>query len=349
MTKFSAKKCLLLCLIVSLVLIVAGAFVFGFAGMNLDSTMKDYTSVEVTDNGYMANDANYRTALEDFCLEEIEKEYAVEKVLYSGFQLDTHLEFILSDIASDAELAALADKLEEALAGEAFGEGLTLGTAGDVSVGWHVAVYAPHYEYVWRTAIGFAAVLVLLFAYVAIRFKVGMGVTALVAALHDTLLTFALLCLVRIPMGASFICILAFAMLLSVFFSLKLFGKMRKDFRMEERKELASEESVLLSASEGRKGIFFTAIALAAVSVVLAVVGLIAGFDLFAFMAGALVAVIVCTYSALLLSPSLYALIKKKSDEDRAKKAKYNYASEKANKKNAKEEGTRAEEPAGNA
>lgn len=351
MTKLSTKKCLLMCLVISLVLIVAGAFLFGFLGFNTDSTTQDYTSVEVADNGYMATDSAFRSSLEELCLGEIEGKYAVGNVSYSDFAgTDPHLEFILSEIVGDEEMGTFVEGLESTLSTETYGDtGRTYGEIADISVTYHNAVYAAHYEQVWRAAIAAAVVLVLLFAYVAIRFKVGMGVTSLIAAVHDVLLTLAVVALCRISAGAPLVCVAVFAMLFSMFLNLKVFGKMRKDFRLDERKDLSAKDAIELSVRESRKGVFIASILAAAAIVVLAVVGIIAGFDLFSFMIAALVAVIACTYSSLVLSPTIYTLIKEKSDAARARKARYDYSSEKANKKNAKVEGNRPEESAGNA
>ncbi len=343
MSKLSVKKTLFISLVISLVLIIAGAFVFGFIGFNPDSSSQEYTSLEVADNGYMAINTSYRTALEEFCLDEIEGQgYDVSDVSYTAEASGGagRLEFILSGDVAEEDVASFTQALDSALAAQTFAEsGSTFKDLGDISVTYHQAVYEPHYEYIWRTAIGIGVALVLLFAYVAIRFKVGMGVTSLIAAVHDVLLTLAVIALLRIPAGPTVICIAAFALLLSVFLNLKVFGKMRQDFRLEERKDLSAREAVALSARESRKGVFIAAILAAAALVVLAVVGLIVGFDLFSFTIGALLAVIVCTYSSLVLSPAIYALIKEKSDARRAERAKYNYASEKANKKNANQEG----------
>lgn len=342
MSKLSVKKVLLLCLTVSLVLIIAGAFVFGFLGFNPDTSSEDLTSVEVVDNGYMTINSGYRTALEDFCSDAIAaKGYDVDKVSYTSEASGGmgSLEFILSGDVEEAALASFAQDLDASLASSNYGDAGSYKEIGDVSVTYHTAEYLPHYEYIWRTAIGAGAALVLLFAYVAIRFKVGMGVTSLIAAVHDVLLTLAVIALFRIPAGPAVICVAAFALLLSIFFNLKVFGKMRQDFRLEERKELSAKEAVALSARESRKGIFAAAVIAAAALLVLAAAGLIIGFDLFSFMMGSLLAVIVCTYSSLVLSPSIYALIKEKSDANRAKRAKYNYASEKASKKEVKQEG----------
>ncbi len=342
MNKLSAKRTFLLCLVIGLILIVAGGLLFGLAGFNPDSSARDYTSIEVADNGYMENDPNFRDALETVCTEEIEGQgYDIGDVLYAAEASGGagRLEFVLTGEMSEEDAASLAEALDTALASGNYAQaGSSYKDVGDISVAWHDAVYEPHTEYIWRTSVGIAVALVLLFAYVAIRFKVGMGVAALVAAAHDVLLTLALIALLRIPAGPTVICIAVLALLLSVFFECKLYGKVRQDLAMEERKGMPAEEAVMLSARESRKGIFIGAVLAAAALVVIAVAGLIVGFDLFSFMLGSLLAVIVCTYSSLVLSPALYALIKTRSDARRAERSKYNYASEKA-KKNVNQEG----------
>ena len=60
------------------------------------------------------------------------------------------------------------------------------------------------------------------------------------------------------------------------------------------------------------------------------------GFDLLSVMLSTLMAIVVSAYSSLFLSPAIYACIKERSDANRAKKAKYNYASEKKQEKAAK-------------
>lgn len=344
--KLTLKQLLLLCLTISLAIIVAGAFLFGFLGFNPDSSTADYTSIEVADNnGTIVTDSNYRAALEDFCFSEIDAAgYDVSDVEYSPAPTGTagRLEFILRGSVNEDEIAAFTEQLSAALAEESYGESGTLAEVGDTSVTYHSGVYVPHYEYIWRTAIGIGVALVLLFAYVAIRFKVGMGVVTLLAAVHDVLLTLGAIALFRIPAGPTVICVAVFALLISIFFNLKVFGKMRQDLRLEERKELPAREAVALSAKESRKGIFIAGILAAAALVVLAVVGLIVGFDLFSFMLGSLIAVIAATYSSLIFAPALYAVIKERSDARRAERAKYNYASEKARKKSEKQEAKEA-------
>lgn len=332
MSKTVSKKSLFVCLIISLVLIIAGAFVFGFLGFNGNATMDDYTSIEVSDSGYMAFDDNFRASLQDFCSAEIEKGgYDVAAVKYnqSASGAGSSISFRLSD--SGEGLDEFVDALSIAI-----DSGVENAELAVVSVTYHNVQNEAYYDFIWRTAIAAAVAAVVLFIYAAIRFKVGMGFTALIAAVHDVVITLAVAALLRVPVGVAFIGVAAYSLLISAFMNLMVFGKMRRDFRSDERKNLPAREGIALAVADSRKTVFVTAILLAAAFVVLGVAGAVVGIELLWFMLTGLMAVIASTYSSLCFAPAIYACIKEKSDAKRAEKAKYNYASDKQKSKEAK-------------
>ena len=331
MSKLITKKFLLCCLAVSLVLIVAGALVLGLAGFNPDTTMRDRYIVEVKD--LISLDESSRKELSDFCNTEIEKQYSVSQIRYSESSATGGgvIEFVLASNAEEPSEEFL-EGLKTSIGGSGI-EGID-GTL--ISVTYHDSDNIAYYGYIWRTAIGVGAVLVLLFVYISVRFKVGMGLTALLAGLHDVLLTLAIVALLRIPAGIGLAGVAVFSLMMSALLNLFVFGKMRRVFRAEETKTLPAREAVAYSVSESRKGALTIAVLAAAVCVVLGVVGVIIGFDLTSFMLSALMAVIASTYSSLLFAPAIYAGIKEKSDAAQAKKSKYNYVSDKKKEKEAK-------------
>lgn len=328
MSKLVTKKSFFICLAVSLALIVAGAFVFGFLGFNPDSTTKDYTVIEVSDSGYMSLQDNFRTGLQDLCADRIEAEYDVADVRYTeSTSAGGVIEFILR---SGMPTQEFLDTLRSDIAASGI-EGIDV---ADVSVSVHSVENEEYTRYIWRTAIAGGVALVILFAYVAIRFKVGMGVSALVAAVHDVLLTLAVVALLRIPAGVALIGVAAFSLLLSAILNLTVLGRMRSDFRSQPE-GLSARDAVAQSVASSRKNVLLVAVILAAAWVVFGVIGAIVGMDLLTIMLCALMSVVVSTYSSLIFMPALYACIKEKSDAKKADKARYNYESE---KKRAKEE-----------
>ena len=76
-------------------------------------------------------------------------------------------------------------------------------------------------------------------------------------------------------------------------------------------------------------------LAMAAILLIVAIVGLCTGVSLTWIMIAALIGVLVCTFTSVLIAPSMYAAIKTASDARRAEKSKYNYASEKRRAKAA--------------
>lgn len=336
MSKPVTKKRLFVCLAISLAVIIAGAFLFGFMGFNTDSTTSDYRMIEVSDYLSAFRDqtaAEGEQSLFDYCRSEIEG--AGYKIVNErgteSTALGNTMEFVVSGGTAD-ELKTFASELQTDI-GTQFGD---LGNSAIVTVSYHSVDNQPYYEYIWRTAIGAGVALVLLFAYVAIRFKVGMGVTALIAAVHDVLLTLAAVALLRIPAGITLIGVAAFSLLLSAVLNLIVFGNIRRDLRSDERKDLPAREGVALAVKDSVKSVFTVCILLAALTVALGAVGAFIGFDFLSVMLSTLMAVVISAYSSLVLSPAIYAGIKERSDRIRAEKSKYNYASEKKREKAAK-------------
>ena len=317
MSKPVSKKRLFVCLAVSLVILIAGAFLFGFMGFNPDSTMDDYNMIEVSDYLSFRNEAagEDTESLYDFCRGKLEEANfrIVDERATESTALGNSVEFVISG-SSEEELQAFVSQLQQAIADQ-FGE---YGDSAVVTVAYHSVENQPYYEFIWRTA------------------KVGMGVTALIAAVHDVLLTLAVVALLRIPAGVTLIGVAAFSLLLSAVLNLIVFGKMRRDFRSEDRKNLPAREGVALAVKDSLKNVLIVCILLAALTVCMGAVGAFIGFDLLSVMLSTLMAIVVSAYSSLFLSPAIYACIKERSDANRAKKAKYNYASEKKQEKAAK-------------
>ncbi len=292
-------------LIVSLALIVVGAFLVGFVGFNGDSTTSDTYVIEVRDMLRLTDDA--RDALQDYCTDELGDSCSVVSVKASESSATgaTVLEFSVTADSMD-ELAAIADSLGSSIASASIdGVDATL-----ITVSYHDSVNAPYYTYLWRTAIGLGAGLVLLFLYAAIRFKLSAGISALVAGAHDVLLTLALVAIFRIPAGVGLIGVATFSLLFSAFLNLFVFNKVREMRKTEATRDLPAGEMIRTAVRDNRMVILMTAIFAALCCVILGAVGLFIGLDLTWIMLAALLAVVVSACSSLFLSPSLYVVLK---------------------------------------
>lgn len=324
MNKVLSKKGLTVCLAIAVIVIVVGAFLAGFLGYNPDGTHQNYSVVEVTDAGYSASDAQDEFVA--FCKDEISKTYAVTDVKVT--QSYTTGTSVFTYYVNGTPDRAFCDQLETAIAGCTI-EGVNGALA---SVTFHEGTNLSYSDYAWRTAVGAAVAFVLLFVYVAIRFRLGMGVSVLIAGVHDVALLLALAAIVRLPVSPAFAGIAAIVLLLSALLNLYVFGRMRSDLRTDEFKAKSAEEAVADSVRNARPTVLVVALSVAAVAVILGVVGAFTGIDLTFAMVAAVIGIALATYSSLVLSPAVYALIKKKWDAKRAENAKYNYASDKKKK-----------------
>lgn len=333
------NKRLTISLIVSIVLIVLGAVMLSvFHGFNDDNFSKDKTVIAVTGDPIVVIREDFRNDLSDLCVETLEKSGAkIQSERYLDATDKGIFEYVLKGDYTQEELNAFVSSLETAIAtGKAGTDELTFGETSIISVTYHSQKNIDYYKYLWTFAIAAAVAVVLSFIYFAIRFNLGTGVTMAVAGVHDILLTLAVVAILRIPAGVGIAAIGAFALLMSVFLNGFVFGRIRRDLRSDEFKNLTAREAVEASLKGSRKPVLVTAVIALAFIVVVCVIGIIVGFDLAAFMLCALVAVLVNVYSTLVLSPSVFAVLKEKLDISKAKKAKYNYESEKKKGKEKK-------------
>lgn len=352
MAKATSKKQLLLCLVLSIAVIIAGAFVFGFLGFNEDSSVSDKTAVEVqTPISFFASDDDQESFV-SVCEETIENAgYTVAETNYyeESSGIYDYYEFVITRSTgtfTQDEKDALCEALETAI------YALSDSDVGNVEITRDILLSVVtvesenqyYWEYVWRTAIAVGCVWVIAAAYVAIRFKLGMGVTLLVANAHDVLLTLAVIAILRIPVNTTVIGVAALSVMVSLFMNLCVLGRMRLNFRSEDWKGIPSREAVAKSASESRKTVLLTAAAMAVILVLIGIGGIFFSLDLTFIMIGGLIATAVSVYSSLFLTPAVYAGMKERSDKIAEERMKYDYISDKERKRREKEERRRQEE-----
>ena len=174
--------------------------------------------------------------------------------------------------------------------------------------------------YLWRAALAGAVVLLAEFIYIAVRYKLNMGAAAAISSLTGTLLTVALVALVRLPVTASLAYAGAFALLYTTVTSMLALNKMRENFKTDEYKEKSADEAIVSSLPVK------TILAFAAVSAVaLVLVGAIAVASVRWFAIASLIGVLAGTFASLIFMPAIYLPLKKLSDKRAAERARYDY------------------------
>ena len=311
--KKTAKKTTLLSIIVAVVL--AAAIAVGIlcgvksSVFNMNAQMKDSKTLTVSMNQYA-----YSTRLEE-----------VESVCESTFgNLDVQYELkgkmsgdeseIVYVFESNADLSkvqtALETKLEEKA--ESWGAFITVSTNSEKAV----SVLARHYTL--RALIAGAVVAVLVFAYVSLRYKLGIGIVTAVATVLGMALTAGIAILARIPVTSSVAYVIAVAGLFSAVTTLFTMNKLRANMKKEGAAELSAEDLVADSIATKEIGLLTLFAGGAFVFT-----GALAASNVRWFAILSLIGVLVAAFIGLLYAPALYIPVKKCADKRPDRKVTY--------------------------
>ncbi len=144
--------------------------------------------------------------------------------------------------------------------------------------------------------------------YFAIRYKLRCGISALVSLLAAVGVFVSLAAITRIPVGTSFIALVAIVGVLTMIASCVLFDRVRKNFKNDANAKAARSEVIATSAAQSKKINLVTVIALAVAVVVLAVFAVISslGIATLAPYALALMGLISCAFATVLVMPAVH-------------------------------------------
>mgnify|MGYP001637520314 CR=1 FL=1 len=238
MKKFDSVKSLKIFAVIALVLIVAGAFVLGFAGYNKDVRYKAHCEVKVTaeENFGDVNKQMTDTAESVFSSRGIH--FVYKETMDDGRSV-IYL-FDGTDSISDEVLADLNKKLEKGFASSTV-------TVDVRAVRYNAEGYSSLGE-MWWLLLAAGILLILAFFYTAIRYKwAAAGAVALTVIVSSALA--AMVCaLVRVVITPAFLAVMAGSFAFSVLTTLYFANVIRED-----RKNVANEG---LGAAELVSGAF---------------------------------------------------------------------------------------------
>lgn len=297
------KNVTLLSVIMAIVLAVS-IVITAIFGVNYASTVSDQNTLTVTMNRYV-----YDNRLDDVkavCEKEF-KNLSVEYTYYGEMNGDECEIVYVFD--KTAELDEVKVSLKKAVADKAAEndewEFIEVATAKE-KVQTNVPV-----SYVVRATIAVAVFAVLAFVYVALRYRLYMGVTVAIAILLSAVMTTSIVLLARIPVTSSVIYAVVISSVLGAIFTVLSLNKIRSN-----TEELSAEEKVY--ASVATKEITAITVALGAA---LVLVGAIATWSVRWFAICALVGLLVSALIGLVFVPAAYVPMKKAEDKalDRSK------------------------------
>ncbi|MBQ8657579.1 MAG: hypothetical protein IJ506_00400 [Clostridia bacterium] len=305
-------KPLLLSVIVA-VIVIAGIVVGAIFGFNKAATVDDMKLLTVNMDSFV-----YETELEkveEICeeaFEDVSYKYS-QKGVMSGADQEISYAFDKEENL-DTVKKALADELQKAFPDFEIRVTVTTET---------VEKSLPT-SYIVRAAIAGAIFCVLAFAYTAIRHNLATGSAISLAMWLSGALTFAVFTLTRIPVTTAFTYVLFFNLIVTAIAASFTFRKVDETLKTEAGKAMSVDELTQSSVATKEILIFVVATAIA-----LVLVGAIATHTMRMFAISSLVALVVSTFSAWLFAPAVFAPLKKVSDKNAAKRARYDYKKDK--------------------
>ncbi len=277
-------------------------------GVNYAPTLKDCETLTVTVNTKAFEDKS--EDIQDICetaFDNNKVDYTIVKFSeMSGDDCEIVYEFAKgTDLtATKAELAkSFADKI----AGDWNGSFIT------VSTGSEKVFTAIPTSYVVRAAIATAVFAILAFVYVAIRYRLSMGILVAICSLLGSVMSAALVLLVRIPVTNSFLYIVSLAAPVTATFVLLMLNKVRAAIKAGNE---ATAEELIVNSCACKE---LTVIAIVG-GVALVLIGAIATTAVRWFAVAALVAFAMTLFIGGVFAPAAYLPLKKAEDKRLAKK-----------------------------
>ncbi len=299
--------------IVLAVVVAAAVAVSCIFGVNFSKTVGNVNTVTVTGGFFQDSSLD---EVEDVCRNSLEKAGKIAYVKNGGrMGADNELVFVFAEDVDVTEAVAALKTVLTAKCADV-NDKVFYGTTVTVQPGNLKSAATIPVSYVVKAAVAVVVFAALAFLYVAVRYKLNMGLVAMAATLVGAVVTAAVVLLVRIPVTYAVVYVAAVAALLSAAMTMLFLNKARANGKLDMNAETLVEESCACKE----------VLALAAVlTVALVLVGAIATAAVRWFAVAAFVGVLVSTFVALVFAPALYLPMKKAEDKKAAETNKSGY------------------------
>ena len=314
MNKCCAKtvnKITLLSVILAIVVAVS-IVITAIFGVNFAAKVNDNQTLTVTVNRYFYD--NQLDKLESACDEEFAKQGLSVQYAYKGEMSGDECEIVYV-FDKGANLTDAKAALKTAFAAKTADGGEWDGAFIEVATGKEVVETKIPVAYVVRAAIAVAMFAVLAFIYVALRYRLYMGLTTATSALLAAIVSAAVILLARIPVTTAMLYAVVVSSMLAAVFVMLTMNKLRANMD-----ETDAEEKIISSIATKE-----IAAITAALGVALVLVGAIATWTVRWFAVCALIALLVAALIGLCFAPAMYLPLQKAADKKAANRTKSGY------------------------
>lgn len=313
MNKLLTKKSLFVMAIVTGAILILSLALNLILGVNYAKSAEDYKTVTVEVNDYHFK--NELDDVKDVCettFETLKQDY---KYYYTAeMSADGELVFVFEN---SVDHLAVKDALETAFQTATAKDGVLDGAEVFVMASVEKVVVSIPAAYAWRATFAVLAFTALTFVYVALRYRLNMGLVAAGSTLLGAVLTTALVLLVRIPVTTSIFSVGVIGAMLSAVMTLLTFNKVRANLKTEEFENMSAEETMEKSVAVKE-----TLALVAVLGTALVLVGAIATANVRYFALMALIGLVAATFVGAVLASAVFVPLlakAKKADEEKTK------------------------------
>ncbi len=316
--KLDVTKRRLVWLLIPVAIILVGIILVSTIGFNLGIDFTGGTVINVIPNEInISDDNNYNQVKAD--IEEVLNEFGLKSTQFQIVENDqgqaVSVRFQDKAGADEKEMNVLInDKIIPALY-EKFGMDKNDDRfANYVQASDRIGATSSS-ELLLKALIAIMASIVLILIYIAIRFEVSSGLSAIVALFSDVLVTCSIVLMCRIQINTTFIAALITIIGYSINNTIIIFDRVRELRKLDENKGKSNEELANMAVSQSFARTLNTTITTLVAVLLLAIIGVPSVRE---FVIPIIIGLLSGVYSSLFLSPNLWALMYR----ERAKKNK---------------------------
>ena len=316
--KLDVTKRRLVWLLIPVAIILVGIILVSTIGFNLGIDFTGGTIINVIPNEInISDDNNYNQVKAD--IEEVLNEFGLKATQFQIVENDqgqaVSVRFQDKAGADEKEMNVLInDKIIPALY-EKFGMDKNDDRfANYVQASDRIGATSSS-ELLLKALIAIMASIVLILIYIAIRFEVASGLSAIVALFSDVLVTCSIVLMCRIQINTTFIAALITIIGYSINNTIIIFDRVRELRKLDENKGKSNEELANMAVSQSFARTLNTTITTLVAVLLLAIIGVPSVRE---FVIPIIIGLLSGVYSSLFLSPNLWALMYR----ERAKKNK---------------------------
>lgn len=290
-------------IIAPILILIVGIFVLGFAGFNLGL---DFTGGTVISVAFEQNVTNAEYKEKESMIISVLKDHGITKYTLQkqGENSMPTVSIKFQDVKG-VDMEELAETIKTDLATRLEFDEDQITNSGRIGASASSKLLTNA-----LLSVGLATLFILI--YIAIRFELYSGLSAIIALLHDVIIMCSLVAIFRIQVNSSFIAAVITIVGYSINNTIVIFDRVRENLRKESYSTYTNAQIVDISIKDTITRSLYTTITTLLAVVMLAIIGV---SDIREFVIPIIFGLIAGTYSSIFLAPSLWSFMYRRNKD----------------------------------